>query len=181
MTTLDAVNNMLLAVNALPVTILDESIAEVKIALQVLNQTTELVLSSGWHFNTEENVELTPDADGNIYIPLNAIFVDPTDKTKDYIIKDGKLYDKASHSFVFDEPVKVTIIYNYSFENLPIYAQKYIAEKAARIYIAQTFGDPQLYQYQSQEEIEAYTNLVSHELEAGDYNMLNSYRGYING
>ena len=36
--------------------LLDESIAEVKIALDILEQTLELVLTEGWHFNSESDV-----------------------------------------------------------------------------------------------------------------------------
>lgn len=181
MTTLDAINNMLLAINEQPIPVLDESIAEVKIALDILDQTLELVLTEGWHFNSESDVELYPDSQGYIYVPLNALFVDPTDRYKNCTVREGKLYDKDRHSFIFETPVKVDIVYKLPFDEIPIYAQKYISEKAARIFIAQTFGDPQLYQYQSQEEIEAYMILKSHEIDAGDHNLLESYRGYLNG
>jgi len=181
LTTLDAVNNMLLAINEQPVPVVDEAIAEVKIALSILEQTKDLVLSEGWHFNSESNVELFPDTSGNIFVPQNAMYIEPTDKNKNYIAKEGKLYNKTDHTFIFKTSVKVNIIYNLDFEDLPIYAQKYISEKAARIYIAQTFGDPQLYQYQSQEEYESYRTMVSHEVDSGDYNMLNTYRGNFNG
>ena len=176
MTKLDAVNNMLLGINEQPVSVLDDNLQEVKIALMILNSTLDLVLNEGWHFNREDGIELPPSSQGIIYLPNNALHVDPTDDLLDYTVRDGKLYNRKLHTFTFDGPVKVDIIYRLPFDELPVYAQTYITEKATRRFIAKTFGDQVLYQYQSQEEIEAYTQMVSAEVDSQDANMLDSYK-----
>lgn len=167
---------MLLGINEQPVSVLDDNLQEVKIALMILNSTIDLVLTEGWHFNKEQGVELTPDSQGYIYTPNDALHVDPTDRLLDYTVRKGKLYNRKKHTYIFDGGVKVDIIYRLNFEDLPAYAQTYIAEKAGRKFIEKTFGDQLLQQYQSREEIEAYTQMVSAEIDSQDSNMLDSYK-----
>ena len=61
--------------------------------------------NEGWHFNKEDHVFIPPDGNGHYIIPTNYLRYDVheglSDKTKDVVRKDGKLYDNVNHTFVF--------------------------------------------------------------------------------
>ena len=75
-TKLEAVNSMLGHIGEAPVNTISNATAlpiSASVAVSVLDETSREVQLQGWHFNTEVDVELTPDGDGNITIPDNAV------------------------------------------------------------------------------------------------------------
>ena len=146
-TKLEAVNSMLGHIGEAPVT----SIADVSalplsaaIAVSVLDETSREVQMQGWHFNTEVDVELTPDGDGNITIPDNAVGVDTVDTTLDVTQRGLRLYNRKERTYAFNSSVKVHVTYLFDWDDLNEHARRYITLRAARVFQGRTVGSREL-------------------------------------
>ena len=119
MTELEAVNVLLTTIGEQPVNSLTGTqTTDVTIAQQVLNEVSREVQSQGWHFNTEHNVELVPDAfNKNITVPADTARIDAD--AKNVVVRSGKLFDLNERTFVFDSKLKCEIIIKNS--NIRIY------------------------------------------------------------
>lgn len=132
MTELEAVQRMMEAVGLAPSSSLSNSAAAAD-ALRVLTRTSKDIQSRGWHFNTEHEVELTPDGSNIITIPENAIRVDTYGKdiTRDVALRGRRLYDRDDNTYEFTQPVLTTIVRLFEFECLPEPIALYVALEAA--------------------------------------------------
>ena len=146
-TKLEAVNDMLLAIGQAPVNALDSTgIKDVAIASGMLDRVNREVQAEGWWFNTDRDVELSPDVNGFILIPTDALSVDAEDPTVCVVVRvdpnDGamKLWDLTNQTWTFDNPVKCKIIRLYDFEEIPEAARNYIKARAARRFQAQVIA-----------------------------------------
>lgn len=171
-TRLQAINKMLAAVGEAPVVSADINIPEVISAQAMLDEVTREVLARSWHFNTDTDYPLAPAADGTIAIPADASRVDATDTRADIVERNGKLYNKDTHSFVFTESVKADITWSWPFEQLPEPARQYIAIRAARRYQREQLGSVSTDKLTDDDERTAYLQLVEFDAASGDYNLL---------
>lgn len=176
-TELSAVNTMLAAIGEAPVnTITDSPSADVALAKNRLSVVSRLIQSGNWHFNSESEFPLTRDITTNkIALPANTIRVDsaPSEYAVDWIQRDGFLYDRENHTFVFTKNVKVDIAFLLPFDSLPEQARYYIAVKAARQFQASVVGSAILEQFTKQDEMEARMTFMDMEADTADHNMLN--------
>ena len=119
-TELSAVNSILGSIGQAPVQSLDLENPEIYLIHNILQECTIDVLNEGWHFNTESHVTLKPDKDGYIYIPPNALSYDISEgqnyKLKDVALRDGRLYDKTNHTYVFTDNLDIDIVWLYGFD-----------------------------------------------------------------
>ena len=117
---LQAVNIILSNIGQAPVANLDTPNPMVNLALGMINEVSSSVQTEGWVFNTEQDYPLTPDTNGNVLVPENAITID-LDRLddRDVVIRNGKLYDKRKHTFQFKSQVKATITWLFDFADLP--------------------------------------------------------------
>lgn len=182
MTELDAVNELLMSIGQAPVSTLAVSgIRDVNIAIAELAKVSRRVQSQGWNFNTDNGYELNPDIDGQITIPNGALKVDPTDKSKNYVIRrhDTKglcLYDRDENTFDFPQetPQEVDIVWGFEFEDLPETARAYIATSAGRKFQSRVIGSRILDQFQAEDEQRAWVLLERDERASRDTNMFRS-------
>jgi len=179
MTKLDAVNQMLSSIGQSPINTLSGTLPkDATKAILSLDTVQREVLNAGWSFNTDNEYELTPDGNDNILIPSNAMFVDPTYGSKDYVMRwesgTAKLYNRDDHTFVIIEPVKCDIIWAYAFENVPQHARNYVYTRAARIFQTQIVGSQILFQYTAQIEADAWALFKRMEKRSKRYN-INAY------
>lgn len=177
-TELDAVNKMLASIGSAPVNTLNASgIKDINIAKLALSNTLRSVLLEGWSFNTDDEYELVPDGNNNILIATNALWIEPSDRSKDYVARYNggvqMFYDKCKHTFtITDNPLKVDVIWAYPFEEIPEAARNYIATKAARIFQSQVIGSEVLYEFTQHAETEALAILHRNEARTQDVNIL---------
>lgn len=178
MTDLEAVNRMLASIGQAPVNTLQTTgIGDVAKARQQLIETARDVQAVGYSWNTDEDYELTPDADGAIILPNGVLDVDAMANTSNYVGRKhpskGKmaLYDADEQTFVFDEPVKVRIVWAYEFNDLPPAARAYVATAAARRFQAQIVSSTVLDRFNSQDEERAFLLLQRHERRVRDTNI----------
>jgi len=189
-TELDAVNQILSSVGQAPVTTLDLQNPEVSIALTTLRETAKMVQSEGWAFNTEADYTLKP-SELNKEIPYNSrwITVDPTHNSDNQhlnvVRRDGKLYDKANHTFEFENDLKVNVLWNFDFVDIPPPVQQYITARSARMCATKMIGDRELNALLAEQEAQTRANALEYECGQGDYSFFgfsagnNFYPGFI--
>ena len=181
---LQAVNQILASVGQAPVTTLEQTNPDVAIAYNTLQQVSREVQAEGWTFNKEYHYPLKPDTDQEFKIPDNVLQMDLCmdelyNRDKDPIRRDGKLYDRNSHSFKWEEDKThyFDIIWLFEWSDLPPTIRDYITSRAAAIVSMRIVGDPNLYQILAQQEAYMRSNALQYETEQGDYTFFGHPRG----
>ena len=191
-TELDAVNQILSSVGQAPVTTLDLQNPEVAIAVNTLREQSKQVQSEGWSFNVERKYPLPRDLNTNkIAIPFNMLAIDANVETHrdkyDLVIREGYLYDRYGHTFIFTENITADVLWLWDFKYLPPAIQQYITAKAARMCATKMVGDAQLNQLLQEQEATTRAAVIEEECNQGDYsffgfrdgeNYYNSYQPY---
>ena len=180
-TELSAVNSILGSIGQSPITQLKNTTGalistnpEISFIYNLLVETTKDVLNEGWHFNTEEHIEIQPDANKNILIPTNMLRYDIHDgqmfRDRDVVKREGKLYNKVDHTFEFSSPVFVDATYLYDFEDVPSAFQRYIIAKASTRAATQLVGDVNLVKLLQTQEAQTRANVMEYDTQQGDHN-----------
>lgn len=186
LTKLEAVNIMLDTIGEAPVNSLTGTLtADVAKAKSTLEEINKRVQNQGWHFNTEYDYTLTPDAITNrIAIPVNVVKVDADKTSYDITLRWDEtntqfvLYDKRQHSWEFTNSIEACLTYIFDFDHIPEAAKWYITVKAARIFQNRTVGDEMLYQFTKEDEMEALSDLELFEADTADHSIFHSYDTY---
>jgi len=142
MTERDAINEILLSLNELP---LEETdiVDDIPIAITVnkeLDIAKKKILSAGWFFNTM-NMSLVPNTDGYIPVPKTFLSVDGGSAEPNLIVRDWKLFDKDLLTFVFETNKDVEIIDNIPFDDVPYITADYIVKLATLTAYTDIIGD----------------------------------------
>lgn len=174
MSELDAVNYMLGTIGEQPVNRLGSGVLEAGIAEETLRMASRGVQAKGWHFNTDLPVTLSPDRDGFINLPKNTTRVRAMGHCHklDVVQRNKRLFNRRTQSFVFDGPVTVELQVMLDFEELPEFAKRYVAIKAARKFQEQVTASQVLEQFTQQEEYEAKIDMESADAENAGYNIV---------
>ena len=186
---LPAVNQILQSCGQAPVTTLDQTNPDVAIAYQTLLEVSREVQAEGWSFNKELNYKMVPDNNNEIFIPNNMLQIDLSDNPNnmgyDVVRRNGKLYDKISHSYTWPKGnVECDVVWLFDWVDLPRPIQDFITARAASIVSSRIVGDTN--QYQILQQKEAYTRAMAMEYECnqGDYTYFghpgetNNYQSY---
>ena len=124
-TELDVVNDMLATLGESPLNSIDEDHPLTASALRVLRMVNLAEQAKEWWFN-KELITLTPDALSKfIYTPADAISVDPVNTSMNYVQRGRRLYNTATGSYEFDEPVQCSLVRLLPFEDTPPLYQTY--------------------------------------------------------
>jgi hypothetical protein len=178
-TKLEAVNVILSTIGEAPFNTLTGPLtADAAIAVSTLDEITKEVLMRGWDFNTEDEVSLAPDMDGFIAVPANVCTIDveaSQDTNIDVTTRDGRLYDRKSHGFVFGGPVKANVTYLFTFEQIPEAARRYIMVRAARVFADRQVGDTVRHRFTEMDEARALSDLSAHEADTGDHTIFDNW------
>ena len=130
LTELDVVNDMLATMGETSLNTLDDAHPLVPAGRRFLRERSWQEQAKSWWFNLEVTT-LNPDPDGNIFLPSDAISVDPVDTTLSYVQRGSRLYKPfeadAASKFVFTSPVACRIVRNVPFADLPGPAQRVIS------------------------------------------------------
>ena len=191
-TELQAVNQILASVGQAPVTSIDtETITDqngnqvtvvtnpdVAIAHDTLQEVSREVQGEGWTFNKEFNYPFSPDVNKNILWPNNVLQMDLSDdpkymgyREKDTVKREGKLYDRMNHTYLWDETIYCDVTWLFAWEDLPSPIQDFITCRAAAIASSRLVGDPNQYQILQQKEGYARALAMEYECNQGDYSM----------
>lgn len=156
---------------------------DVAIALNTLREVSREVQSEGWSFNKESDYPITPDLSNEVVIANNILQMDlnksyTQNMDRDSINREGKLYDKTSHSFVWtDATLYVDVIWYFDWPSIPTVIQAFIVAKAAAIVSSRIIGDPNQYQILLQKEAAAKSTALEYECNQGDYTFFGSPKG----
>ena len=186
-TELSAVNSILGAIGQAPITTLKTSTGNNSLSSQI-SENPEIAFiynllrdanidtqSEGWHFNTEKHVKFSPDSNGNIVLGSDILSMDAHDnytkRTKDLVRRQGKLYDKLNHTYIFTSDMDLDVVRLYEFEDLPPVAKRYIVYRASRIAATQLVANPQLVRLLGVQEQQARAALQEYDCNQGDHSM----------
>lgn len=103
-------------------------------AKRFLDRSLKDILGQGWHFNTREDMELTPDGSNNITPPAGYLTIDTWGPSKhvDVLVQaDGNLYDVVNNTDVFTSSLRVTYTLLLAITAVPEEVARYIALDAA--------------------------------------------------
>ena len=156
---------------------------DVAIALNTLREVSREIQSEGWSFNKEYDYSITPDSNNEVVIPNNMLQIDlnqtyTQNMDRDAINREGKLYDKTAHSFVWtDDKLYVDVIWYFDWTSIPTPIQAFIIAKAATIVSSRIIGDSNQYQMLQQKEALAQATALEYECNQGDYTFFGSPKG----
>ena len=189
---LPAINEILASVGQAPVTTLDQTNPDVAIAYKTLLQVSREVQAEGWTFNTEFDVTKQTDSNKEYSIPNNMLQVDltqnPNSFDKSVVRRGGKLYDKYNHTYEISSEangdIKLDIVYDFDWVDLPTPVQDYIVARTAAIVSSRIVGDGQQYQMLQQKEMQCRALALEYECNQCDYTFFghptgrNYYKSY---
>lgn len=177
---LDAINQCLAAIGSAPVSSEDDPNLDAAMASNTLDQVSEDIQSMGWWFNMEGNWKLTPDSNGEIFVPNNALSLTAwsTSRQCDLSIRGRKIYDAVSHSFNLtslvnkDGKIEFLFIFELPFEDLPPVARYAVMYRARRLFAKDVEGDTNKFSQDTKYEESAFLNLDRTEKRNRKHNML---------
>lgn len=158
--------NSIADTNALPVS--------AAMAVTIVDEVSREVQAEGWHFNTENNVELTPDSQGNITIPEDVIELDVADKTIDVVQRGLSLFDRRTNTTTFKDKITVSLIRILDFDSLPEVARRYITLRASRVFQGRVVGSRELEALIARDEFQARARLLNTDGNTSDRTIFDS-------
>ena len=172
---------MLSSIGEAPAVSLDTDNPEIAIAESTLDEISRAVQAEGWSFNTEHEYPFTPDSNGEILIPSNALSISDS-KIKNaakYLttVRNGKLYDKLNHSFTFTGIVYCDVVWGFDFIDLPQPYKDYITTRAARVYAGRVVGSEEQVKIIAQDEAILRSNCISYDTETAEPNVFGLRNG----
>lgn len=181
LTKLQAINEILTSVGETPALTLVSGAADTTAAEVVLDAETRKVLAKGWHFCTDEDFTITPDGNGRLVVPSDALFIDATDEYRsqyDLVERGGFLWDKKTHTNVIGAAVKFRIVRNIAFEDVPYHVQRVIVAQATKKYQQSYVGSAALDKTTEDELVMAIGASEDAEADSDDYNILDNPHVY---
>ena len=144
---------------------------EAELADTFIDEALTEVLAQGFHFNTDEDWDLVPDSSGYIAIPSGALSVDASETNINYIVKEGKLYDKEEQSYIFTDTVKADITWEIAFDDLHAIAQILVVAKAKMKLYVRVVGVDNAYNVLVKEVEDAEITVRGEDIWSGDYSI----------
>jgi len=176
-TELSAVNQILGAVGQAPIQTLDQTNPDVDIAYTTLSDVNRSVQAEGWNFNTENEYPMVPDTSGYIYVTDAMLGIDlsdlPENRGYDVTQRDGKLYNKTGHTYVWDTSTtfKCDIVWLFDFKDCPQVFRDYVTARAAVQASIKMIGDKTQYLLLQDNERLARATLLEADLNQSDCSM----------
>lgn len=176
-TKLETVNSMLGHIGETPVNSIADTNAlpvSAAMAVTIIDEVSREVQAEGWHFNTEDNVELTPDSQGNITIPEDIIELDVADKTIDVVQRGLSLFDKRTNTTTFKDKITVSLIRLLDWDSLPEVARRYVTLRASRVFQGRVVGSRELESLIARDEFQARARLMNTDGNTSDRTIFDS-------
>jgi len=179
-TKLEAVNSMLGHIGEAPVTdISTPSTLPISgsTAITVLDEISREVQSEGWHFNTEEDVTLSPDSNNNnkIVLPTDVIEADVVDSSYDVVPRGLTLYDRKENTTAFTRDLKVTLVRLLDWDDLPEPARRYITLRSSRVLQGRLVGSRELEALIARDEYIAKSRLERFDAASSDRTIFDNF------
>lgn len=169
---LDAVNTLLACIGEAPISTLSmPGLVEADQAKLTLDEVSRQVQAGDWHFNTECDYPLYPDAlTKEITLPANTLEVDVSGL--DLVQRGLRLYDRKNHTYAIGVPLKADIKFLLPWDELPQALRGYLMIRAARVFQARHLGSDSQHKFSESEEVHALAEAKRHDLSTADVNIL---------
>ena len=174
-TELEAVNKILQMTGEAPVNSLVGQVGIAKQAQDSLNGSMREVQSEGWTFNTDYEKKLVRNTDNEIEVGFSTtrVYIDPYLYPEyDIIIRNGKLYDRKTHSFTFTEDLKADVTTILDWLELPEHARRYIMVRAGRQLQEAVVGSEDYAKINLTAELEARSHFLEEAPTRDEHSML---------
>lgn len=180
MTELEAVNTLLSIIGEAPVDGLADltvnEISDSALARRTLHEVSRDVQAEGWSWNTDQDVELTPNG-GIVTLPSNtlrATFNANEYPEGQYVVRGLRVYDRQNQTYTIDATsLRVwEHVVQLDWDDLPHQAQQYIVIRAGRIYADRYLNSNAIYVYTVGDEEYARSMLIRAEESHQHNNML---------
>ena len=168
---LAAVNEILASIGQAPVNSIDQTNPDVSIAFDTLLSVSREIQAEGWSFNKEHHYPLTRDNSNQIAIPDNMIQLDVSTKygAIDAVRRDGKLYNRNTHSYTFEQDIEGDVVWFFDWTDLPIPIQDYITARASALTSSRLVGDSNQFGILSNREAKMRASAIEYDCNQGDY------------
>ncbi len=169
----DAINEVLLTLNELPLEVSD-LVTDIPIAILVdreIDIAKKKILSYGWNFNTLL-LSFYPNNQNNIVVPTTYLSVKPTTDNPDVIIRDWKVFNKAENSFTYTEPVELNVVDDVLFDDIPFHIANYIVQYASLKAYIDIIADNNGVSLRKQEMQESKIEALRYDAQVSDTNVL---------
>jgi hypothetical protein len=141
------------------------------VALEVIESVSREIQSTGWWFNEEGSWFLTPDSNGEVRVPNNALDITAWNGSRDksLTIRGTTIYNTITHSTDLrdivnaDGKIELRMIFELPFEHLPPIAQVAISDKAVRKFAQDIDGDVNKWRFNTEDEKRSMALLYSAE------------------
>lgn len=174
---LEAVNMCLSALTEARVTNINVRHPSVDLIKTTLDIKRKAVLEKGYWFNTYD-VVMTPNGEGRIEYPVDAITVQSGDANNVYIPRDKMLFDVLNNTQYFTKPVTLTVSVDIDFANLPECVANVVLYRTMRAVYVADFGYDQTLSDMNQNEMLATLMMEQLHLRNMKYNT-RSRRGFV--
>jgi len=182
LTMTDAINACLRGIGEAPVASEDTNNLDAAVAIDTIKQVSLDIQSKGWWFNREGEWKLSPNVNEEISAPNDIIDIVAWSgsRNSDLTLRQGKVYDKVSHSFKLSHllnsegQIEFTFITDIPFEDLPPVAQFAVLYRARRLFAQDVEGDAQKWQFTKSDETTAQMALEAAELRNKKFNAFNN-------
>lgn len=184
MTELEAVNTILATIGEAGISSLSSdagAITDSAMAQKTLKEVLTDVQAEGWTWNTDNNVEIAPNAQDVYVLPAGTLSVQfsPNQYPQgQYVLRGLRIYDRQLHKFDFGKDNGSVKIYaankitKLDWDQIPHAAQQYITIRAARIFSDRYVASSVVFTYTTADEDQARTMLIRAEESTLDNNLL---------
>ncbi|KVE35685.1 hypothetical protein WS69_13610 [Burkholderia sp. BDU5] len=155
-----------------PLNSIDSDHPFVAAALLKMKTTNTQEQAKGWWFNTDY---ITLQADPNtkfIYVPADAINVNPDDDGTAYVIRGRRLYNRFTSSYEFGGSVAIVLVREIPFDDLPMLANHMIAARTVLDFQNDYDGDADKYNKLGAAYQQVFTTLRAEHIRQVKANML---------
>ena len=184
MTELEAVNTILATIGEAGVSSLSNDVSAITdsaMAQKTLKEVTTDVQAEGWTWNTDNNVEIAPNAQNVYVLPAGTLSVQfsPNQYPQgQYVLRGLRIYNRQLHKFDFADDIGEAKLYatnkitKLDWDQIPHAAQQYITIRAARIFSDRYVASSVVFTYTTADEDQARTMLIRAEESTLDNNLL---------
>ncbi len=166
-TLLQAVNMLLNAVGLANVNTLDSPDEVVANALEHINTESVTVQSKdgGWYFNSDKDMPINPNGDGEIIIPGNSASCVIGDKSRHlHLTERGtRMWDAKNFTFNIAQTVYVNVVLLMDFEDCPQAIRWAITCSAGVLFGVKRAPDPQTYRFTSGLSDQAFADALKYD------------------
>jgi len=169
MTELEAVNRLLLSAGLPLVSSLEQAPEDAIRARDHIRNHTEETVTQDWAFNTREDVALSKDPDGKIYVPENTSYVtfyQDTQMEFSPVQVGNEIISRSNQTL--PDPLRVKrLIIQTAWEDIPKAIQFFILKLAENDFIATALGDPDLTRHSQATLAKSWNDLQQYRTRTG--------------